>query len=286
MNKSLERKTPDMSKFAVFILCHERPEYNDTISALKRCGYSGKIYIIIDNMDTKQDVYIAKYGFENVYVFNKAFVALESDAMNNFNDRRASLFVRNATFDIAKDLGLYYFLVLDDDYGSFCHKREECELTTRKLDVVFEWFVGYLINTQIKSIAFSQGGDHIGGYNPNKMFKRKAMNSFFCMTERPFKFYGTLNDDVNMYVTNGIRGDVYITFYPFMLHQAETQSNLEGLTDMYKKYGTYVKSFYTVMCSPSSVVITQMGEKKQRLHHKINWVTTVPCIIDEKYKII
>lgn len=284
MNKNLEKKTPNMDKFAVLILCHGRPEYNDTLPALKRCGYTGRIYIILDNLDTKKDEYMKKYGHENVYVFNKSWVALESDAMNNFNDRRATLFVRNATFDIAKDLGLDYFLVLDDDYGSFCHKREECELTTRNLDLVFTWFVEYLINTPIKCIAFSQGGDHIGGYNPGKMLKRKAMNSFFCVTERPFKFYGTMNDDVNMYVTNGIRGDIYITFYPFMLHQAQTQQNEGALTDIYKRYGTYVKSFYSIMCSPSSIHISLMGEKNLRLHHRIDWAQTVPCIISSIYK--
>lgn len=284
MNKKLA-KSPDMDKFSVFILCHGRPEYNETFQTLKRSGYTGRIVIIVDNLDKKQDAYIEKYGYENVYVFNKSFVALESDAMNNFNDRRATLFVRNATFDIAKDLGLDYFLVLDDDYGSFCHKREECEKTSKKLDEVFYYFLEYLINTKIDCIAFSQGGDHIGGYNPNKMFKRKAMNAFFCMTNRPFKFYGTMNDDVNMYLTNGIRGEIFITFYPFMLHQATTQGNAEGLTNIYKKYGTYVKSFYSVMCAPSSVVIRLMGEKNPRLHHSINWQNSAPCIIDEKYKI-
>lgn len=275
---------PNMDKFAVFILCHGRPNYNDTFRTLNRSGYTGRIVIICDNLDTKKDEYIRIYGFENVFIFNKSWVALESDAMNNFNDRRATLFVRNATFDIARELGLDYFLVLDDDYGSFCHKREECEKTSKMLDDVFYWFVEYLINTPIKCIAFSQGGDHIGGYNPSKMCKRKAMNSFFCVTERPFKFYGTMNDDVNMYVTNGIRGDIYLTFYPFMLHQATTQANAEGLTEIYQKYGTYTKSFYSVMCAPSSIVIKQMGEKNPRLHHRIEWPCVVPCIIPETLK--
>lgn len=277
--------SPNMDKFAVLILCHGRPDYNKTFFTLKRSGYTGRIYIIIDNLDKKQDEYIRKYGYENTYVFNKSWVALESDAMNNFGDRRATLFVRNATFDIASELGLDYFLVLDDDYGSFCHKREECERTSKRLDEVFKMFVEYLINTPIKCVAFSQGGDHIGGYNPNKMYKRKAMNSFFCVTSRPFKFYGTMNDDVNMYLTNGIRGDVYITFYPFMLHQEMSQTISEGLTEIYKKYGTYVKSFYSIMCAPSCCCIQLMGDKEMRLHHRIKWGNAVPCIINEKYKL-
>lgn len=277
-------KSPNMDKFAVFILCHGRPDYNNTYKTLKRSGYTGKIYIILDNLDNSIEEYIKKYGYENVFVFNKSWVAMESDSMNNFGDRRATLFVRNASFSIAKELGLDYFLVLDDDYGSFCHKREECERTSKRLDEVFTMFVEYLINTKIKCIAFSQGGDHIGGFNPNRLCKRKVMNSFFCVTDRPFEYYGTMNDDVNMYLCNGAKGDIYITFYPFMLHQEMTQVVQEGLTESYQKYGTYVKSFYSVMCSPNSCAIQLMGDKEMRLHHRIKWNNAVPCIINDKYK--
>ena len=114
-----------MSKFVVFILSHGRPQKNSTYRTLRSCGYTGSIHVILDNLDTKKEEYMRLYGEDNVYVFNKPWVALESDRMNNFGDMRATLFVRNATFDIARDLGLKYFLVLDDDYGSFCHKREE-----------------------------------------------------------------------------------------------------------------------------------------------------------------
>ena len=276
--------SPDMSRFSVLILCHERPEYNKTISALRRSGYTGPIHIILDNLDTKIEEYESKYGCDNVYVFNKSWVALESDRMNNFGDMRATLFVRNATFDIAKDLGLEYFLVLDDDYGSFSHKREECEKTTKRLDDVFYFFLEYIINTNIDCLAFSQGGDHIGGFNPNRLVKRKAMNSYFCMTERPFKFYGTMNDDTNMYLINGARGYIYLTFYPFMLHQELTQNVEGGLSNIYAKYGTYVKSFYSVMCAPSCCVIKLMGDKNMRLHHNIKWNFAVPCIISEEYR--
>lgn len=276
--------SPNMDKFAVLILCHGRPQYNETFFTLKRSGYTGRIVIVVDNLDDKKDEYIRRYGFENVFVFNKSWIAIESDSMNNFNDRRATLFVRNATFSIAKELGLDYFLVLDDDYGSFCHKREECERTSKRLDEVFKDFVEYLINTPIKCIAFSQGGDHIGGYNPNRMFKRKVMNSFFCVTSRPFEYYGTMNDDVNMYLVNGARGDILLTFYPFMLHQEMTQAVVEGLTETYKKYGTYVKSFYSIICAPSCCSIQLMGDKEMRLHHRIKWGNATPCIISDRFK--
>lgn len=49
--------------------------------------------------------------------------------------------------------------------------------------------------------------------------------------------------------------------------------------------GTYNKSFYTIISSPSSVKISIMGDKHYRVHHKINWENTVPKIISDRFKI-
>lgn len=93
-----------------------------------------------------------------------------------------------------------------------------------------------------------------------------------------------MNDDTNMYVANGVKGDIFLTPYFIMLHQPETQQVDGGLTDLYNKFGTYVKSFYTVMLCPSSVTIKLMGQSHKRLHHKINYKKAFPCIISEIYK--
>jgi hypothetical protein len=54
---------------------------------------------------------------------------------------------------------------------------------------------------------------------------------------------------------------------------------------MYIESGTYLKSFYTIIGSPSSVKITMMQTTNRRLHHSINWDCAVPQIISEKYKL-
>lgn len=53
---------------------------------------------------------------------------------------------------------------------------------------------------------------------------------------------------------------------------------------MYIRYGTYCKAFTTVMMMPSSVRVTMMNSKHERIHHAIKWKNTVPQIISEKYK--
>ena len=277
-------KKVDMNKFCVFIFAWGRPNFCDTMKNLRKSGYTGRIILLVDNLDKTKDEYIERYGFENVYVFNKFFAAKISDPMNNFGGMESTVYVENTMFSAAKELGFDYFCSMCDDYYYFGHRGKHGAKKTNNLDLVFKYFVEYLINSPIKALAFSQGGDNFGGFDESKLCKRKVMNSFICKTSDPFSFYGSMNDDVNMYVQNGIRGDVFLTTLFFQLDQQDTQSSGGGLENLYRTYGTFVKSFYTVMLSPSSVKITLMGAKYPRLHHRIKYNNTLPCIIQEKYK--
>lgn len=272
--------------FAVFILTHGRPDNVKTLATLKRCGYTGVIYFIVDNEDKTIEEYKRNFGEEWVKVFDKKVIADEVDEGNNFDERRTITHARNACFKIAKELGITYFIQLDDDYSMFKFRFENklgYEARVKDLDNVFDIFIEFYKRTNILSIAFSQGGDHIGGFSVTKM-KRKCMNSFFCSTDRVFQFVGAMNEDVNTYTTLGSRGNLFFTFTSVQLDQAETQSQKGGITDMYKRFGTYCKAFTTVMMHPSGVKVSMMNSSNPRIHHLISWNNTAPCIIDEKYK--
>jgi hypothetical protein len=68
------------------------------------------------------------------------------------------------------------------------------------------------------------------------------------------------------------------------VEQDQTQRNDGGLTDSYLDLGTYVKSFYTVMYSPSCIKVAEMGANHRRIHHRINWDAAVPKIMNERYR--
>lgn len=270
------------NKFAVFIISHGRPSISMTEKKLIDGGYTGKIIYIIDDLDETKDEYFKNH--QNVFMFNKMFSANQCDKMINKTNYKATLFVRNQTFKIAKELMLDYFLVLDDDYYYFGHRGHSGAKKTKRLDEIFNIFIEFLKNTNVKCVAFSQDGDHIGGWTGSDMMKRKVMNSFFCATNRPFKYYGLMNDDVNAYLKNGQVGDLFFTYMGFQLDQIDTQQLGGGLTESYNQSGTYVKSFFSVMIAPSCVSIRCMGEKFNRLHHSIKWQQAAPCIINGKNK--
>lgn len=285
------------NNLVVFILTHGRPDNIKTLQTLKKCGYTGEVFYIVDNEDKTLDKYIKKYNKQYVKIFDKKKYADLVDEGNNFDERRTITHARNACFDIAKDLGYEYFIQLDDDYTAFDYRidtnsTENCGIIKpiKNLDRIFATLLDYYIDIPALSIAFAQGGDFIGGINNGKgayrFNKRKCMNSFICSINRRFQFIGAMNEDVNTYTTLGTRGSLFMTIPFVSLTQTATQSNKSGITDMYIKYGTYCKAFTTVMMQPSSVKVSLMNSTHQRIHHTIDWAATVPKIIDAKYKII
>lgn len=280
-----------MKNFAVFILSHGRPNNVITLNTLKKCGYTGEWYIVIDNEDKTADEYYKNFGEERIIMFDKLQIAQTFDTADTFNDRKTIVYARNACFDIANKLGIKYFLELDDDYTGFMHRYIEgqqlrSKITTR-LDDIFTMMIDFLNSTGALTVAFVQGGDLIGGLDNNNFHKkilRKAMNSFFCDVDKPFKFLGRVNEDVNTYTLLGQQGKLIMSISEFMLNQKQTQSNAGGMTSTYLDNGTYVKSFYSVMYSPSCVKVAAMGDKHMRMHHQVKWECCTPKILSQKYK--
>lgn len=278
-----------MNDFGVFILSHGRANKVKTLKMLDKIGYTGKIYIIIDDEDDQERMY-RKLKCTDVIKFSKKEEMKCTDTADNFKNHKLVVYARNKCHDIAKQLGLKYFLVLDDDYSSldlrYLEDGKFKAKTCKKADKLFKLTIEFLETSGALTVAYAQAGDFIGGANGNyrKRLLRKAMNSFFCKTDRPFKFSGSTNEDVNMYITYGNKGYKIFTISVVSIVQTMTQQNSGGLTDIYLQDGTYVKSFYSVIHQPQAVMIAEMGSKHKRIHHTIQGDKVYPKILNEKWK--
>lgn len=280
------------SDFCIFILTHGRPDNVVTYPTLRKAGYTGKIYIVIDNEDDTADEYRKVYG-DDVIQFDKLAISKTFDQADNFDDRRSIVYARNACFEIANSLGIKYFMELDDDYFEFNYRFDnKLRYVTNKyiksLDKILDIMIDFYKMIPALSIAMAQTGDYIGGakgsFAQKKTLRRKAMNTFLCSTDRPFQFFGRINEDVNCYTNLASRGGLFFTIPHLAINQKNTQSNPGGMTDIYLDNGTYIKSFYSVLFSPSCVTIRLMGETHRRLHHRISWKHAVPVILRETHK--
>lgn len=275
-------------KAAVLILSHGRADRVRTLHTLRRQGYTGDVYVVVDDTDAQLEAYRARFG-EQLVVFDKEEAKALTDDGDNFDSDKAVVYARNMCWKIAEQLGLTHFLVLDDDYYVFSYRRTHTGGYTGHsvrggLDNLIKATFEFLDGSGFSSVAWAQGGDHIGGAQSNLRFRRKVMNSFFCRTDRPFQFYGKINEDTTTYVYLGRKGHLFGTVMVLQLDQADTQSSEGGLTTIYLDMGTYVKSFYSVMYAPSCVSINLMGEKHRRMHHKVTWNCAAPKIIRAEHK--
>lgn len=282
--------------FAVFILTHGRAGIVRTDKCLRSHGYTGKIYYLVDNEDSQTKDYRRLYG-DDVIVFDKAKTAKAVDAVDNFGDRRAILYARHAVFDVADDLGLQYFQMLDDDVNDIEWRyAEDGKLKSSEVRC-YDRLIGTLINlledTGSIAVALAQNGDFVGGMESavkKGTFSRKCMNSFVCKVGHPIDFKGTMNEDVAAYTLNGQRGVLMLTCNQATIRMEATQATSGGMSDFYKETGTYVKTAYSLITSPSCVKVGYLmdysrgGTRGGRIHHNVMARNTYVKIVREKVK--
>ena len=220
--------------FGVLIVSHGRASNVKTVHTLvNKCNYTGKWYIVLDNEDSSIQEYINNYGQEHIIVFDKLAKAKECDTCDiPSRPRNVVLFARNACVDIARKLGLRFFLELDDDYTEFRSRQWDGDklssIYVKDFDSICNEVLEFLQVSKADCVAFSQTGDFIGG-RESKVYRerltRKAMNAFFCTLDRPFDFVGRMNDDVNTYCLLGSQGKLFFTIADIALNQPDTQTS-------------------------------------------------------------
>ena len=284
--------------FCIFILTHKRPDNQITLETLKRGNYSGKVYLVVDDLDPTLPEYQRLYG-DKVLTFSKEELSKRIDSADNFKELKGVFYARNACYDLAQELGISEFLQLDDDYEAFRYRfkadLDYCTATkkVKSLDKMLASLLAFyktnpIISQPISILALAQGGDFIGGsqasFSSAIKCKRKVMNSLFCSVHRRVSWLGRINEDTTTYVLGGIRGDLMLTINQVDISQVDTQVNSGGMTGLYLDNGTYVKSFYSVLFAPSCVAVTEMNSQYKRLHHQINWNNCATKVLREKYK--
>lgn len=291
--------------FCVLILSHGRANNVVTVDTLNKFGYTGDWFILLDSFDESKDEYVKRFGVERILIFDKQRVmdAPTTDAMDNFKFSKSIMYARQAALEAAKDMGYQYFAEYEDDYDSVRWRMNpEIEYSSKMLskegnvlDKVFDAMITYLEETpRLQSICMAQSGDYIGGGNSRmiqEQSRRKVMNSWIIDVDRPFDFAGTMNDDVVVYSSLTHRGVLFLTTGFIAINQKQTQSGASGNTDMYKKFGTYAKAFYSVIGCPSGVKISTLSNlgdrvntKEFRVHHQVDWKSVAPKILRQNIK--
>lgn len=188
--------------FAVFIITHGRAEKQLSYESIRRCGYTGKIYLVIDDMDEQAEKYKTLYGDE-VIIFEKEKYWLCTDTANNQKVMSVCVYARNACFDIAEKLGLRFFCVLDDDITGFGFKMlvggKLTSMKARKLDTVLQDLIGIIEKTDVKSLGMCAEGWFAGGAQNEIVragLKDAICSVFIHATCKRIEYVGTTFEDI------------------------------------------------------------------------------------------
>lgn len=268
------------SDFAVLILTHGRAHDQVTFHELEKHGYTGNVYLVIDDLDEQRDEYERLYG-DSVIVFEKREYAKRVDTMTTEDELRSVVFARNAAYDIAGDLGLGYFAMFDDDLSSFMFRYVRdgrlVSAPVTEFDALFESMVGFLDTTGVTSLNIASSGALIGGlqgvygngmcWNINQAFVVRA--------DDRLKFVGILNEDMNALLLGKDAGQVMLEAYAITKSTPQRGTNEGGLHGLYDDNKQYVRDFYSVIIDPSSLRIivsrdgTSLRKSKALMYPKI-----------------
>ena len=279
-----------MSKnsFAVFIVTYGRPKEQITLETLRKQGYTGDIYAIVDNTDdTVEQLKKEHYNdFKDIIVFDKEEYYKNTDTMDNFHNLKTVVYARNFCLDIAKKLNLEYFMMTDDDMKTVSFRVvKDNKLIGKKvksLDKVFEAMLKLLNNKQIYCLGFGNAGSYIGGLN-GKYKKKMDIGSYnvYFLKNGDMRFRGTSDEDATFYVDNVKIGNMCYLVLDVGYDSYERGSNKGGLSEMYKELGTYVRSFYAVIANPA---VFKLYLRKNKFEIKKSFNSIAPKLLNERWK--
>ena len=269
-----------MNKFSIFIISHNRPNC-DTYYKLRLMGYSGDIKIIIDDKDKCIDTY--KHIFKDrVIVYNKDKVNV--DLMDNQKEPKGiATYSREYCIELAKEMNLDYFLMLDDDLKDIKYRKGKSEShKISNLDAILDHCLDFMKYVDI--LCFGSGNDYIGGKNDDFKIGR-GTNAYLIKVKSDIHFKGRYSEDRITPVLYSMMGKLIFKTtqlqFIFDVWQPKKKVLKGGCNDIYKNENNYMMMFYPVISSPGN---TYSKYKQGKYVACTNYKYVCPKIISSRYK--
>ena len=255
------------NKFAVLINTNGRPDKQITIDTLRKCGYTGKIYLIIDDLDQTAKKYYEKYS-DLVIEFKKKEYEKNADTFLNYEMLNTVLYARNASFDIAKELGLEWFIICDDDITNMSYKiilnDKLISHKAIKLDSFFDACIDFMKNTSMECLSSCEEGLYIGGANDNVKNGLVWRMGHFWLFNSNFnrRFRGAFHEDRIFSDDNAMNKCFGLSLLAISTpsfkqnnqehkHKQHKQHKQEGgMQKQYSDTGMYIPRYFSVIAHP------------------------------------
>lgn len=278
--------------FAVFICTHGRPNNQHTYNALRNCGYTGKIYLVVDNTDSSIQSYINNFGADNIIVFDKNYY-INSDRYDNGDvnlHAKCILYAKRAVEDIAKLMNFRFFVIADDDIVNFVIRYpQDNKLATYEIqdfDTILDSYVN-LLTEHTAAVGF---GIALSYFKGARTFEYQNL----CKRILPYQFVirnsdvkvnwqsWMCEDDITELQSSAV-GNIWLSV-PFVAQQIKpigSSNNVGGMSEQYKDFDTYTLKFNIIKYCPRKTYISYSGGKYV-LRKQTN--NCFPKIISERFR--
>ena len=255
--------------FAVFICTHGRPNSQHTYNALRKFGYTGKIYLVLDDTDITLPEYVNNYS-EDIIVFDKQHYIDTADTAVRPPNIKTILYAKLAVEDIAKYLGLTSFVIADDDIKAFRVRYVENgsmhTLRTLPLDDVFAVYKEYLLTAGFTALGMCSNVQMIAGksvFEPETITKfRVPYNFVFRNTSKEITWVSSYGEDIITAMNCGKIGQMMWCIPYGQIDMIPPGSCEEGgMSDMYESLSSFNLFFYDFLYNPGSIAMRQQKAK-------------------------
>lgn len=280
--------------FAIFICTHGRPTAQYTLSALREAGYTGMIFLVIDDEDETECEYIFRYSGVNMYdaellKFCKQEIIDSVDTGVQHEKRKAILYAKCACEIFAKLMKLKAFIIADDDLLGFRYRYEEdghlkSLPITSGLDAIIENHVDFMMDNNICAMSFGTSQMFMGGIlsAEKKGENRIPFNFVFRNASIPFSWRSEIYEDSISALREGQIGK-------YMLQVPLVQQNMKplyagadgGMTELYTNVSQFEKVFPVIKYLPSC---SKIVAGKYCMIYSILKEHSVPKLISSSYR--
>lgn len=271
----------------IFIPSYKRADNLKTVKYFNAIGWEmGKIHVVIDSEADDKDDYqktCDKYGCLLHVVDTEEARRRYDFVYNRSNDARTAALFRNMFYDLAEDLNIPFYIVIDDDTNNYQYRPYgiyKRMATLNDLLIVFDEVKDMMVKRHIGYFGLSQTGDMISG-REERLIRLKVMNTTFVNTKyvyRPKR--GIMDEDTSCFVTVMNEGYFIASMASgVVLQQTPSAKAKGGLTDVYKSEKLFKKAILTPIQFPSAIKAEKQIMNGNRLHHRVNYKYLMPKIV-------
>lgn len=277
-----------MIDFPIFIPSYHRPTNVKTLKYYIKHGFDPKLlYVFVDSETDDIDEYEKEvkdvYG-ANLIVFDMDEARERYDYVHRPSPaRRSAGQARNMMHDYARENGIDFYMVQDDDtnhyqvrpFGIFLRQA-----TAEDISLTFMAVKEFMLRRHIGIFGLSQTGDLIGGRN-TYLFRKKVMNTTFIQTKYIYRGEKGVQDDDTAQFAGVMNEGLFTgsTANGLILQQTSSATQQGGLTDLYKEIKLLNKAMVVPIMFPSAAIGEKQKKNGGRLHHRINYRFLMPKLI-------